>query len=72
MRRNIPPLSRMISTYSFANRRVTFIPKWKTIIKLVSKKNVEQALLDLKEDATEISLDYIRKYVIKLARATEL
>ena len=70
--RNIPPLSKMKSTYSFANRRVTFIPKWKTIVKLVSKKNVEQALLELKEYATEINLHYIRKYVIKLARFTEL
>lgn len=52
--------------------------KLEIIIRLVSEKNVEQVLLELKEYATEVDVDFVRRSVraigrcaIKLERATE-
>merc|ERR1740139_879956 len=52
--------------------------KLEIMIKLVSERNVEQALLELKEYATEVDVDFVRKSVsaigrcaIKLERAAE-
>jgi AP-1 complex subunit beta-1 len=52
--------------------------KLEIIIRLVSEKNVEQVLLELKEYATEVDVDFLRRSVraigrcaIKLERATE-
>lgn len=52
--------------------------KLEIIIKLVSEKNIEQVLLELKEYATEVDVDFVRKAVsaigrcaVKLERAAE-
>merc|ERR1719276_38290 len=52
--------------------------KLEIIIKLVSEKNIEQVLLELKEYATEVDVDFVRKSVsaigrcaVKLERAAE-
>lgn len=52
--------------------------KLEIIIRLVSEKNVEQVLLELKEYASEVDVDFVRRSVraigrcaIKLERATE-
>ena len=52
--------------------------KLEVIIKLVGERNVEQVLLELKEYATEVDVDFVRKSVssigrcaIKLERAAE-
>ena len=52
--------------------------KLEIIIRLVSEKNVEQVLLELKEYATEVDVEFVRRSVraigrcaIKLERATE-
>lgn len=52
--------------------------KLEIIIKLVSEKNIDQVLLELKEYATEVDVDFVRKSVsaigrcaIKLERAAE-
>jgi AP-1 complex subunit beta-1 len=52
--------------------------KLEIIIKLVTEKNIEQVLLELKEYATEVDVDFVRKSVsaigrcaIKLERAAE-
>ena len=52
--------------------------KLEIIIKLVSERNVDQTLLELKEYATEVDVDFVRKSVsaigrcaIKLERAAE-
>jgi len=52
--------------------------KLEIIIKLVSEKNIEQVLLELKEYATEVDVDFVRKAVsaigrcaVKLERASE-
>ncbi len=48
------------------------------IIRLISERNVEQALLELKEYATEVDVDFVRRSVraigrcaIKLEKSTE-
>ena len=52
--------------------------KLEIIIKLVSEKNIDQVLLELKEYATEVDVDFVRKSVsaigrcaVKLERAAE-
>jgi AP-1 complex subunit beta-1 len=52
--------------------------KLEIIIKLVSEKNIDQVLLELKEYATEVDVDFVRKAVsaigrcaVKLERAAE-
>ena len=52
--------------------------KLEVVIKLVSERNVEQVLMELKEYATEVDVDFVRKSVssigrcaIKLERAAE-
>jgi len=52
--------------------------KLEIIIKLVSEKNIDQVLLELKEYATEVDIDFVRKSVsaigrcaVKLERAAE-
>jgi AP-1 complex subunit beta-1 len=52
--------------------------KLEILIKLVSEKNIEQVLLELKEYATEVDVDFVRKAVsaigrcaVKLERAAE-
>merc|ERR1719199_1299694 len=52
--------------------------KLEIIIKLVSERNIDQVLLELKEYATEVDVDFVRKSVsaigrcaVKLERASE-
>ena len=68
---------------SFCTNILTFdtdvkMEKLEIIIKLVSEKNIEQVLLELKEYATEVDVDFVRKSVsaigrcaVKLERAAE-
>jgi AP-1 complex subunit beta-1 len=52
--------------------------KLEIVIKLVTEKNIDQVLLELKEYATEVNVDFVRKSVsaigrcaVKLERAAE-
>ena len=54
------------------------LEKLEIIIKLVSERNIEQVLLELKEYSTEVDVDFVRRAVsaigrcaVKLERAAE-
>ncbi|KAG8044365.1 hypothetical protein GUJ93_ZPchr0995g22923, partial [Zizania palustris] len=66
---------------SFASIMTRYMLRWKSVeimIKLASDRNIDQVLLEFKEYATEVDVDFVRKAVraigrcaIKLERAAE-